>query len=84
MAVAASEPIWMRSFLASLEIFHEHPPKLYCDSQAAMHIAKNPIFHERTKRIKIDIISFEKNWYLGCSSSFMFLPNISLPIFLPR
>ncbi|PNX59385.1 putative copia-type protein, partial [Trifolium pratense] len=44
MASAACEMIWLKGLLMTL----------FCDNQAAMHIATNPVFHERTKHIEVD------------------------------
>lgn len=54
MAYATSEIIWLRSLLKCLQVNCSTPTILYCDNQAALHLAANPVFHERTKHIEVD------------------------------
>lgn len=54
MTVTCCELKWLRQLLRYLCITHPLSVKLYCDSQAAMHISANPVFHERTKHIEVD------------------------------
>jgi len=54
MATVTSEVIWIKAFLAAMGLFLKQPIKLFCDNQAALHIAKNPVFRKKTKHIKIN------------------------------
>jgi hypothetical protein len=54
MAAATCELKWLKGLLSSLGVEHVDPMHLYCDSQSALHIANNPVLHERTKHIEVD------------------------------
>ncbi|CAH9114360.1 unnamed protein product, partial [Cuscuta europaea] len=54
MAQSACEIIWINHLLSEIGLKTPMPAKLWCDNQAAIHIANNPVFHERTKRIEVD------------------------------
>ena len=54
MAQAVCELMWVYQLLSEVGFKVSMPAKLWCDNQAAIHIASNPVFHERTKHIEID------------------------------
>ena len=54
MAQSVCEIMWLHQFLMEVGIETPVPAKLWCDNQAALHIASNPMFHERTKHIEIN------------------------------
>ncbi|CAM8914120.1 unnamed protein product [Rhodiola kirilowii] len=54
MAQSCCELVWLAAVLRDLRIPVTMPVALYCDNKAANHIARNPIFHERTKHIELD------------------------------
>ncbi|XP_021817980.1 uncharacterized protein LOC110760102 [Prunus avium] len=37
---------WLRYLLQDLRVDHSEPAKLFCDNQAALYIAANPVYHE--------------------------------------
>ena len=54
MTTVTGELKWLNGLVHSLGISPSQPMRLHCDSQAALHIIKNPIFHEHTKHIEVD------------------------------
>ena len=54
MSQAAAEVTWLVRLLFELGVSHLQPVTLHCNNQSALQIAKNPVFHERTKHIEVD------------------------------
>jgi len=54
MTSATCELVWLKHLLTDLGCPCSITMTLYCDNQAAMHIASNPVFHERNKHIEVD------------------------------
>jgi len=50
----AVELTWLTFILKDLHILMTSPPTLYCDNLSALHITINPVFHVRSKHIKLD------------------------------
>ncbi|XP_019242172.1 PREDICTED: uncharacterized protein LOC109222255 [Nicotiana attenuata] len=48
------ELVWLVRLFEEFSVTLSLPIPVFCDSQAALHIAKNPVFHERTKHIEVD------------------------------
>ena len=54
MAHTASEMMWLKNLMVELGLNVNGPLPMHCDNQAIIHIASNPVFHERTKHIEVD------------------------------
>ncbi|RVW64718.1 Retrovirus-related Pol polyprotein from transposon RE1 [Vitis vinifera] len=66
MALATCELIWLRHLLQELRFGKDEQMKLICDNQATLHIASNPVFHERTKHIEVDCHFIREKIASGC------------------
>ncbi|RVX22875.1 Retrovirus-related Pol polyprotein from transposon RE1 [Vitis vinifera] len=66
MALATCELIWLKHLLRELRFGKDEQMKLICDNQAALHIASNPVFHERTKHIEVDCHFIREKIASGC------------------
>ncbi|CAM8932959.1 unnamed protein product [Rhodiola kirilowii] len=54
MAATCCELVWLARLIKDMGVQVETPVPLFCDNKAAIHIAHNPVFHERTKHVELD------------------------------
>jgi hypothetical protein len=54
LGAATCELQWLSYLLTDLRVTTIQQSVLYCDNLSALHIAANPVFHERTKHLEID------------------------------
>ncbi|MFS7997268.1 putative RNA-directed DNA polymerase [Helianthus anomalus] len=55
LAHTAAELRWITSVLHELHITLTCPPSLWCDNIGATYLAVNPVFHQCTKHLEIDL-----------------------------
>ncbi|GKD81564.1 hypothetical protein Tco_1348403, partial [Tanacetum coccineum] len=65
LASVTSKVIWILNFLKELQIENLLPVSLHCDSNSTIKIAANPVFHERTKHLEIDLHFVRENFLKG-------------------
>ncbi|XP_020242757.1 uncharacterized protein LOC109820971 [Asparagus officinalis] len=62
MAHTVCEMIWLQKLLIELGFTQSESMPMHCDNQSAIHIAKNLVFHERTKHIEVDCNFVRDAW----------------------
>ena len=47
------EAVWLKRILKDLGVPIKDPTPLYCDNMSSIYLARNPVFHVRTKHIEV-------------------------------
>ncbi|KAF5820342.1 putative RNA-directed DNA polymerase [Helianthus annuus] len=55
VANAVAEATWLRNLMLELHTPLQHASVVYCDNVSAVYLSNNPVQHQRTKHIEIDI-----------------------------
>ncbi|MCO5558155.1 hypothetical protein L7F22_011732 [Adiantum nelumboides] len=50
---ATVECVWLRRLMADLGVGHDTANTIYTDNQSALAVARNTVFHARTKHIEV-------------------------------
>ncbi|XP_055825471.1 uncharacterized mitochondrial protein AtMg00810-like [Solanum dulcamara] len=76
MRRVVAEVTWLNRLLRDLSAPPKLPILVHSDSQSALHIARNPVFHERTKHVELDCYFVRQQFTAGLIS-LNFVPSAS-------
>ncbi|CAA7022368.1 unnamed protein product [Microthlaspi erraticum] len=65
VANAVAETIWIRNLLLELQCPITTATLVYCDNVSAVYLSTNPIQHQRTKHVELDILFVRERVALG-------------------
>jgi len=82
MAMTTCELNSSKGILSSLNVIHTTPMLLHCDSQVALYISQNPVFHIKPNTLKKIVILFVMPLFLEILVPVLFPPMSNLQIFL--
>ena len=65
MANGVAEATWLRQLLLELHAPSRYASLVYCDNFSAVYMSSNPVQHQRTKHIEIDLHFVRERVALG-------------------
>ena len=78
IAIATAEIVWTQALLTELCVQVDQVSILYYDNVSACYMAKNPVFHARTKHIEIDL-HFIRDQVILQKVQLQFVPSVDQP-----
>lgn len=84
LGAATCELQWLLYLLKDLHVTTVKLHVRYCDNQSTLHIAANPVFHERTKHLEIDCHLAREKLHAGIMKLLLVTSNDQLADFFTK
>jgi len=84
VANAVAEVSWLRQLLVELHVPLSKAALVYCDNISTVYMPANPVQHQRTKHVEIDLHFVRERVLQELFAFFMFLRAHSTPTSSPR